>query len=671
MPSLSLKTRISLSLLVAFALVAGIATAFAQAGFRDMETRHAHDDSQARVDAIAQFVDARFLALGQDAKAAANDAGNEPAAKVLEEMERAGFGTAIVLSRADEVAAASGEAQANGTLRALMLEGAPPRDYPATVFSFRDGWFIVSSRSTDLKTAVVGAMSQSYLSDSFLVDALIHPEYGHALVLGDGAVVAASANYAGLASGSLATVATKEPGGLDAHVEGRVPTGAIEARVDAMTVRFVLSMAIAFGIGGGVTILLVAYAFRPLDRITEAARRMGRGEEDLGLPAGGKDELGELADVLSRSARAIGQARRAEAVRATEARLAAEDFELAVGDLSRQVGEAETPDEVASKLTDALLRVTTVSAVLVRFEGATLAVAGRDGIADGLQALYETEPSAWHVVHDREGDLEIALGPAGLPQREARKVEILAAQAGIAIHRAQAAVDLQRAKAQKETFLDILSHDLKNPLAVARGRVELLARKHPDASERLGQVEASLDRATRIIEEAVLLSKLEKGDTLERIPVDLAALVEESAASLRPLAAPRGVRIAVDAPANAMWPANRLLQRAVENLVSNAIKWSPQEGEVEVRIVPDDHACLLLVVDHGVGIPDEDKRRLFARFERADRTGVKGTGLGLAIAQRVTQMHGGSIRIEDTPGGGTTFVMEIPHSDIAPLAVGR
>ncbi|HET6404563.1 MAG TPA: ATP-binding protein [Candidatus Thermoplasmatota archaeon] len=693
MRSLSLKTRISLALLVAFALVAGIATVFAKASFRETEIRHVREDSQARVDAIASIVDTRFLGLGQNAKAAAENAGNSPPARVLEEMSRAGFITAVVLGPNNTVLDSSGEARYNATLRELLVRSAPPPGYPASVYTTDSGWFFVGSRSLDLKTAVVGGMSHEYLSDNFLVDALIHSDYAHAVVIDGKGVIAASANYPEDRD-AIAIVQSNVTGLLESfrdsdvyykqnanltflsggQIEGLAPSSAIASRVDAMTTRFLLSMAVAFGIGGSVTILLVAYSFRPLDRITDAARRLGRGEEDLHLEVRERDELGTLADVLNQSAAALGAARRAEAERAEEARLAAEDFELTVGDLSRSVGEAETPTDVASRLAEGVLRVTSARAVLVLYADEVLAAADRDGelTTQSLMAFYASDRDAFQLTRARSGDAELQVAAlpehrASLPLAQMRKIEILTAQGGIAIHRARSAVELKRAKAQKETFLDILSHDLKNPIAVARGRVELLSMKDSALAPKLEPIEKSLERATRIIEEAVLLSKLERADQLERAPLALAPLVEESAASLRPLAAPRNISITVDAQPEARWPANRLLARAIENIISNAIKWSPDGSPVEIRVVTAE-SCRIEIIDHGPGIPAADRQRLFARFERADRTGVKGTGLGLAIAKRVTEMHGGRIHIEDTPGGGCTFVIEIPHTTEAAVA---
>lgn len=683
MRPLSLKMRISLALLVAFALVAGTATAFAKARFRETETLHAREDSAARVEAIARLVDTRFFELGQDANAAANDGGTHAPREILEAMQRSGFANAIVLGAQGGLLEASGEASANTTLVALMRTHAPAPDFPATTYAFRDGWLLVGSRSTDLKTAVVGAMSRDFLSDSFLVDALVHPTNAHAVLTREGEVVAASANYPAdrahvdvlesNTSGVLSSFDshadahfsdTRPLVTMDARVEGLTPGSGIAARVDAVTQQFLFSMGLAFGLGGIVTVGLVTLSFRPLDRITDAARRLGRGEEDIQIPVAGNDEIGTLASVMEQSAAFLAAARRAEADRAAQARLAAEDFELAVGALSRGVGEAETPEEVAARLADALLRVTSARAVVVRSGSETLAACGRDGDAPELHALLESDRDAFHTFTQRSGAhaLEVAVlpGDAPIPASEARKVEILAAQAGLALHRARSTAEVRRAHAQKEVFLDILSHDLKNPIAVARGRVELLQRRQPEVAGALAPVEQSLDRATGIIEQALLLSRLDRAAAPERQPADVVAIAEESAQALRPLAAQRGIRIEVLADAPVTWPVNPLLQRAIENILSNAIKWSPQDKAVHIAVHADDARCTLRVVDHGPGIAPEDRTRVFGRFERADHTGVKGTGLGLAIARRVAQMHDASIRIEQTPGGGCTFVLDIP-----------
>jgi len=96
------------------------------------------------------------------------------------------------------------------------------------------------------------------------------------------------------------------------------------------------------------------------------------------------------------------------------------------------------------------------------------------------------------------------------------------------------------------------------------------------------------------------------------------------------------------------------------NLLSNAIKYSPEGKKIEVNIIDNRENWKIYVKDCGSGVSAEDKSRLFTRFQRADKKGVKGTGLGLAIAKRIVELHKGRIWIEDNPEGGSIFYVEIP-----------
>jgi signal transduction histidine kinase len=97
------------------------------------------------------------------------------------------------------------------------------------------------------------------------------------------------------------------------------------------------------------------------------------------------------------------------------------------------------------------------------------------------------------------------------------------------------------------------------------------------------------------------------------------------------------------------------------NLLSNAVKFSPAGSRIEIGVGDGEESWELFVRDHGPGIPEESRGRLFTRFERLGKTGVKGAGLGLAIAARIVSLHGGEIRAEDTPGGGSTFFVKLPR----------
>ncbi|NOZ77097.1 MAG: HAMP domain-containing histidine kinase, partial [Euryarchaeota archaeon] len=103
-----------------------------------------------------------------------------------------------------------------------------------------------------------------------------------------------------------------------------------------------------------------------------------------------------------------------------------------------------------------------------------------------------------------------------------------------------------------------------------------------------------------------------------------------------------------------------MMEDVFSNLISNAVKYSPEGSRIEVGILDKDTDWQIYVKDWGVGIPEEFKDRLFTRFERFNREGVKGTGLGLAIAKRIVDLHGGRIWVEDNPEGGSIFHVRVP-----------
>lgn len=702
MRSLSLQAQVTITIVVSLVLIDVIGAAVAEQHFRAIEQRNVSEDAATSTAAMKHVVDLRLGAMGLRAREAVETAGYAEPDQVMRELMRAGFAAVVVLGANDTVLSAGGDAATNDTLRSLMISRAPPQNYPAQLLRFGDGWLTVAARSTGIKHAVVGAMSQSYVEGSFLGDVLAHPTDESLVVLRDGTVLASSQfdrpreffeegvpRYDVVSASILPSfvsghfddagaqesfvVASAPLEVMDGRVVRLVPSSTIDARVQEMAMRFFAVSTASYLLVGAVVLLSIAYAMRPLRTITEAARRLGRGDEDLKLRIRSRDELGLLAEVMNQSAAAIGEARRRQEAHAEESRLAAEAFQVAVGGLARAVAEAETQGDIAGRLADAILHVTPARAVAVSHDGRILGAAcASGGGRHEVEALLASASDAFAHTRMGSGDdaIDIAILPHGegpLVSTDQRKVEILGTQAVFAFHRARATESLRSAHQamdqlvhQKQMFLDILSHDLKNPLTVARGRLELLARRDPALAERAAPIEASLDRVAGLIDEAVLFSRLEKDAQLDRPATDLVALVADAVGAIRPLAAQKGVAIAVQGPPVARWPAHSLVGRAVENLVSNAVKWSPHDASVEVILTTTSQHATIRIQDHGPGIPEADRARLFARFERADRSGVQGTGLGLAIAKRVVEMHAGHIAIEETPGGGATFVITLP-----------
>jgi signal transduction histidine kinase len=156
--------------------------------------------------------------------------------------------------------------------------------------------------------------------------------------------------------------------------------------------------------------------------------------------------------------------------------------------------------------------------------------------------------------------------------------------------------------------------------------------------------------------------------TIRREPVDVAALVSEVAEANRPLAVNKQQTIAVSAPPNivTMCDTDRI-REAIDNLVSNAIKYSPIGGKISVAVAHEDDNTVIRVTDQGAGLSPEDLGRLFGRFQRLSAkptAGESSTGLGLSIVKRIVDMHGGEVTAASPgPNKGSTFTVTLPAAD--------
>lgn len=228
--------------------------------------------------------------------------------------------------------------------------------------------------------------------------------------------------------------------------------------------------------------------------------------------------------------------------------------------------------------------------------------------------------------------------------------------------RIQALLETQR------RLLRDVSHELRSPLARLAIALELARRKSPvEAHAALGRIEREADRLNEMIAELLTLSRLESGvDGHGAEPVDLSETTRELLADVAFEAEQRGVRIDSElAPALTLDGHAELLRRAVENVVRNAVRFSPDDGVVVVRLRPHEGMLELSVRDHGPGVPAASLSRLFEPFyrvgdDRARHNG--GSGIGLAITQGAVALHGGSVRAENAEGGGLRVTLRLPSS---------
>ena len=232
---------------------------------------------------------------------------------------------------------------------------------------------------------------------------------------------------------------------------------------------------------------------------------------------------------------------------------------------------------------------------------------------------------------------------------------------------------LRQANAFKSEILGTVAHDLKNPLGVILGRTEILKEMIGGAGAldenvkgQIAYIRDAANRLTGMVDDLVSDAMADALDiTVRRESVDISVLVQEVAEANRPLAARKQQTITVAAPANhiAMCDADRV-REAIDNLVSNAVKYSPIGGAIDLLVGEEDGGILIQVSDQGAGLSPEDISRLFGRFQRLSAkptAGESSTGLGLSIVKRIVDLHGGRIAVQSAgPGKGATFKMILP-----------
>jgi len=222
----------------------------------------------------------------------------------------------------------------------------------------------------------------------------------------------------------------------------------------------------------------------------------------------------------------------------------------------------------------------------------------------------------------------------------------------------------------KDEFLSLVSHELRTPLTSIRGYLDLVLDEeagelNPEQRRFLKAVERNSGRLLRLVGDLLFVAQADAGRlTLERAKVDVAALAADCVEAARPVADQRSIELHLAAvPVPALVGDRGRLAQVLDNLVSNALKFTPEGGRVEVRTSVTDDYVRIEVEDSGIGIPAEEQPRLFERFFRAasaTEQAIPGTGLGLAIVKAIVEAHAGRIEVVSAPGKGTTFLVELP-----------
>ncbi|WP_019202156.1 cell wall metabolism sensor histidine kinase WalK [Tsukamurella sp. 1534] len=301
--------------------------------------------------------------------------------------------------------------------------------------------------------------------------------------------------------------------------------------------------------------------------------------------------------------------------------------------------------------------------------GGVLIIAGGLGylvVRRSLRPLEEVEATAEAIA---AGDLTRRV-PAAPPQTEVGR---LSASLNTMLHQVQdsfgrVAASEEQARADEERmrrFVGDASHELRTPLTSIRGFAELYRQGASDDTEFLmSRIESEAQRMGLLVEDLLMLARLDARRPLAAEPVDLVAVAGEVVHAAQAREPGRDIDLDVESPEVVVDGDRDRLHQVVTNLVSNALRHTPDDASVRVRVATQADRVLLSVADTGPGMEPDEASRVFERFYRTDSSrsrGSGGAGLGLSIVHGIVERHGGTVWLDTAPGQGATFSVSLPR----------
>jgi PAS domain S-box-containing protein len=290
-------------------------------------------------------------------------------------------------------------------------------------------------------------------------------------------------------------------------------------------------------------------------------------------------------------------------------------------------------------------------------ESTATAIFDPDGVPSGFRGTNRDVTGRILAEAERESLLEAA---------EKARVAAEAAQRDLAAQNER----LRELDKLKDEFIALVSHELRTPLTSIRGYTELLLDEtagelSDDQRQFLEVVERNSHRLLHLVGDLLFLAQIEAGKlVLEIGALDMGSIASESVEAARPAAEEKRITLTLATGPVPLLAADRArMGQLLDNLVSNAVKFTPEGGRVDVRLRTLKGCAVVEVRDSGIGIPQAEKRFLFQRFFRtstATEHAIQGTGLGLAISKAIVEAHGGEIAVESVEGEGTTFRVTFP-----------
>lgn len=460
----------------------------------------------------------------------------------------------------------------------------------------------------------------------------------------------------------------------DQHFE-QVQQVAKLARDEALRARRIVFAitGIALVISVLVALHLARVVIAPLRQLMREATAIRGGDFEARIPVRSRDELGQVSQAFNEMAADLAELRRSNVGEVLRAKAALEATIEALPDAVVLVD----PDGRVQSLNGSARR-------LVAGGGSpeTIDALGLEGLSDAAVAAAVAAAGAEPLLTELRGALRATVD--GSPRRLLPRVIPLPGFAGGrsgALVLLSDVTDLVRLDEMRAELIAVASHELRTPLTTLRMTLLMLqesaAALTPRQRELVGASLGGIDQLSEIVDEFLDLTRIEAGALrLSREALDAAALVDACVRRAAPRAREAGldVRLSLDARLPAITADRTRLRVVVDNMLSNALKYTPAGGQVDVEIgaVRDDDRrppsrVWIAVADSGPGVPPEFRRRVFEKFFRvehhqpASQAGTRGTGVGLYLCHQIVALHGGTIRCEANPRGrGARFVVELP-----------
>jgi len=319
-------------------------------------------------------------------------------------------------------------------------------------------------------------------------------------------------------------------------------------------------------------------------------------------------------------------------------------------------------DDVATTVAQLLRLELFISIAVV---GATVLLA-RLIIQLGLRPLQRMGAVAGDIA---AGDLSRRVEPA-TPKTEIGRLGL--ALNGMLSQIEEAFAQSKASEQRLRRFIADASHELRTPLTSIRGYSEMLRRgaaeSPTDSDLARRRIEEESVRMSTLVDDMLLIARLDQGRPLEMKPVDLQAIARDAVSDAKAVAPNREITLSLNGPAVVSGDDTRLRQ-VLGNLVRNALVHTPSRTPIEIGVVTVDGVARVSVADHGPGLPDHDVDRIFEPFYRADPSRSRdsgGAGLGLSIVTAVVAAHGGKVSVKETSGGGATFEVDLPLASSSP-----